>query len=108
MKRTLWILAVLMLCFAIPAFAGIGDILGSVKGWLGGNAVALILTAALAIGGVGILVARFTPIVGSVGRLLIEIEIVFADKKVTREELTSLRDKINEIRAAIGKVKADG
>lgn len=105
MKRTLWILAVLMLCFAVPAYAGVGDVFSKVWRYIGGSAPALALSAILAIGGIGAVTVRYTPIFGAVGRLLIAFEIAFADKKISKEELEDLWKKLKEIRTAIGKVK---
>ncbi len=100
MKR-IWLFVLLMVCFAVPAFAGVMDILVSAKDWIGGNAVALIITAILAIGGLGALIARYTPVLAAVGWLLIEIDSAASDKKISKEELSKLKERFNAIRKAI-------
>lgn len=90
-------LVIIMVCmFAVTAQAGIPG-WDAVKGWFDDNVVAMVVTALLAIGGIGAFVLRFTPVIGSIGWFLVTIDNVFSDKKLTKEEWTELKAKFNAI-----------
>jgi len=83
--------------FALPVHAGVWD---SITSWISGTAVAFILTGLLAIG----IIAKYTNWISSilvaVGWLLISIGNSTADGKITKEELTDMKNKLKDIREA--------
>lgn len=112
MKRNGWIVVALLVaalvCTGTAAHAaGIGGVFTAVKEWIGGNAVALLLTGILAIGVVGAFVARYTAVIGAFGWLLVEIDNAASDRKITKEELAALKTRWNAVRDAALKAKAN-
>jgi len=102
MRRT-WIITFALVLLAATAAQAFG--FGDVKAWLSSTAVALLLTAILAIGVVGAFVARYTAIVGAFGWLLVELDNAASDKKITKEELATLKAKWTAVRDAVKAAK---
>jgi len=101
MKRILWILAVLMVCFAVPAFAFSWNPIDWIKAGLaagGWNAVAWILTALLGLAVFGtVMVVRIINTLKEAGELLIALSDALSDRKVTPEEIKTITDDIRDV-----------
>ena len=105
------VMVLLMICFAVPAYAGP---LGAVKGWFGAfslKAVALILTGVL---GIGVLATKrewIAAIFLACGNLLIGVGefiayggTMLADGKIEPDEITRLRAEMTDIPTLFGQV----
>ena len=91
MRRLLFffcMILMIVLC-ATQAFAGV---LGSVKGWLSGEVIALIATAILTIigGAIGLLFSRLVRTFKEAGEFMATLGAALEDKKLTREEIGAI------------------
>ncbi|MDD5353038.1 MAG: hypothetical protein PHS93_07765 [Candidatus Omnitrophica bacterium] len=103
MKRFAWILAVLMVCFAAPAFAAWYNPVDWLKSLLssgGYTVLAYILTALLSLAVFGTVAAvKIVKTLKEVGEFLIVLGDALSDRKVTPEEIKAIiadvRDVVN-------------
>jgi hypothetical protein len=99
MKKLLT-LVVLVAVLSLVCTAAYAGPLSAVKEWLGGTAVALILTGLLAIGVIGVYAGWVSGILIATGYLFLSVGNAVSDKKITKEELADFKAKWNELRAA--------
>lgn len=89
------------LMFVLIATAAYAGVLDSVKTWLSGTAIALILTGLLAIG----IIAKYTDWISgifvAVGWFLVTVGNATSDKKITKEELADMKAKWTAIRESV-------
>jgi uncharacterized membrane protein YuzA (DUF378 family) len=108
MKRIIVLLALLMVVFAVPAFAGPLDV---VKGWLGGagwTAIAFILTGLLAIGVIGKYTDWLANLFIVIGTFATNFGVAIKDRKITGDELKQTIADLKKIRDAALAVKTTG
>ncbi len=73
--------------------------LGSIKDWLSGNVIAYILTGILAIGAIGgsLMFSRIVTTLQELGEFLTALGLALSDRKITKEELTTLLAQGKEV-----------
>lgn len=93
MKRNTIIIALLItiaLIAAVPAYAGTWD---NVKGWVTGQAIALILSGVLAVGVIGesLVLAKVIKTLKEGGQFMTVVADALEDKKISKSELDAIK-----------------
>jgi len=95
------IVLVVILLFATQAFAGV---LGTVKGWLTGEVIALLATAVLGIvgGAIGLLFHKLARTCKEAGEFMTTLGAALEDKRLTRDEIGAIVKEGRDIFAVWG------
>lgn len=102
------VLVIIMVCmFAVTAQAGIPgwDV---IRDWVGGTAVALIISGLLSIGVIAVWTDWFSVILIALGGLFISVGVAIADRKLTKDELADWKVKWTAFRQSLKRPKPNG
>ena len=99
---TFSLVAMFLVLSVTPAFAGV---IGTVKGWLTGEVIAVIATAVLGIicGTIGLLFSKISRTFKEAGEFLSTLGTAIEDRKMTREEIASIIKEGRDVFAVWGK-----